>query len=136
LKVLVVDDNEDSRFLLRKRLGGKRQFQIVGEASNGAEAVDLVQELEPDIVIMDVRMPAMDGVEATRRIKERFPDTSVLAYSGFRDLEQMDAMREAGAVGYVLKDAPAEELIMRLQDSAAQDPAQSFTTSKGGAMPA
>lgn len=118
---MVVDDSEDSRFLLRKRLGGKRQFQIVGEASNGSEAVDLVQELKPDIVIMDVRMPTMDGVEATRQIKERFPDTSVLAYSGFSDLEQMDAMREAGAVGYVLKDAPAEELIMRLQDSASQE---------------
>lgn len=121
MKVLVVDDNEDSRFLLRKRLGNKRQFQIVGEASNGSEAVDLVQELEPDIVIMDVRMPGMGGVEATRQIKERFPHISVLAYSAFGDLEQMDAMREAGAVGYVLKDAPAEELIMRLQDSASQE---------------
>jgi HlyD family secretion protein len=117
MKVLVVDDNEDSRFLLQRRLSQKRQFKIVGEAANGVEALAKVEEFSPDIVIMDVRMPTMDGIEATRLIKERFPKTSVLAYSAFGDLNQMEAMREAGAVGYVLKDAPAEELIMRLQDS-------------------
>lgn len=122
MKVLVVDDNEDSRFLLRKRLDQKRQFQIVGEASDGFEALSRVEELGPDIVIMDVRMPQMNGVEATKLIKERFPTVSVLAYSAFGDLNQMEAMREAGAVGYVLKDAPAEELIMRLQDSFDQTP--------------
>ena len=117
MKVLVVDDSDDSRFLLRKRLEKKRQFNIVGEAADGLEALKLVEELGPDIVIMDVRMPIMDGIEATRQIRERFPSTSVLAHSAFGDLDQMEAMREAGAVGYVLKDAPAEELIMRLQDS-------------------
>lgn len=122
MKVLVVDDSDDSRFLLRKRLEKKRQFQIVGEAANGLEALEQVAELGPDIVIMDVRMPVMDGIEATRQIKERFPSTSVLAHSAFGDLDQMEAMREAGAVGYVLKDAPAEELIMRLQDSFDETP--------------
>lgn len=117
MKVLLVDDSDDSRFLLRKRLEKKRQFQIVGEAADGLEALKQVEELGPDIVIMDVRMPLMDGIEATKQIKERFPATSVLAHSAFADLDQMEAMREAGAVGYVLKDAPAEELIMRLQDS-------------------
>jgi DNA-binding NarL/FixJ family response regulator len=121
MKVLLVDDNEDSRFLLHKRLGKKRQFEIVGEASNGVEALARVEELGPDIVIMDVRMPVMDGVEATKLIKERFPNTSVLAYSAFGDLGQAEAMREAGAVGYVLKDAPTEELIMRLQDDFDKD---------------
>jgi DNA-binding NarL/FixJ family response regulator len=122
MKVLVVDDSDDSRFILRKRLERKRQFEIVGEAAAGAKALELIAELGPDIVIMDVRMPVMDGIEATRQIKERFPSTSVLAHSAFGDLDQMEAMREAGAVGYVLKDAPAEELIMRLQDSFDETP--------------
>lgn len=121
VKVLVVDDSEDARFLLRKRLEQKRQFKIVGEASDGAEALGLVEELKPDLVIMDVRMPGMGGVEATRQIRERFPNTAVLAYSAFGEEDQMNAMREAGAVGYVLKDAPAEELILRLQDSVRDD---------------
>ena len=117
MKVLIVDDSDDARFLLRNRLAKKRQFDIVGEASDGQEALTRVEELKPDLVIMDVRMPGMDGVEATKLIKERFPKTSVLAYSSFGDADQMSAMREAGAVGYVLKDAPKEELVMRLQDS-------------------
>ena len=117
VRVFVVDDNEDSRFLLRKRLGQKRQFKIVGEAESGDDALALLEDERADIVIMDVRMPGMGGIEATKLIKERFPETSVLAYSTFSDEEQMLAMRDAGAVGYVLKDAPAEELIMRLQDS-------------------
>ena len=117
MKVLVVDDNEDARFLLRKRLDQKRQFQIVGEASDGAEALARIEELDPDIVIMDVQMPGMDGIEATRLIRERFPRTSVLAYSAFGEEQHVTAMREAGAVGYVLKDAPEEELILRLEDS-------------------
>ncbi len=121
MRVLLVDDNDDARFLLRKRLDQKRQFEIVGEASGGEEAVARVEELQPDIVIMDVRMPGMDGVEATRQIRERFPGTSVLAYSGFSDRDQIDAMRDAGAVGYVLKDAPEEELVLRLQDSVADE---------------
>ena len=112
-----MDDNEDARFLLRKRLEQKRQFQIVGEASHGEEAIDRVGELEPDLVIMDVQMPGMGGAEATRKIRERFPSTAVLAYSAFGDEAQVREMWEAGAVGYVMKDAPAEELIMRLQDS-------------------
>ena len=121
MKVLLVDDNDDARFLLRKRLDQKRGFQIVGEASGGEEAIARVEELSPDIVIMDVRMPGMDGIQATRLIKERFPQVSVLAYSGFSDQDQMSAMRDAGAVGYVLKDAPEEELVLRIQDSMSEE---------------
>lgn len=117
MKVLLVDDSDDSRILLRKRLEQKRQFQVVGEASGGEEALTRVEELHPDMVIMDVRMPGMDGVEATRQLLARFPNLSVLAYSGFSDQDQVDAMRNAGAVGYVLKDAPEEELVLRLQDT-------------------
>lgn len=117
MKVLLVDDSPDALFLLRKRLENRKPFKIVGEASTGEEAVTQVEELKPDLVIMDVKMPGMGGIEATRIIKERFPKTSVLAFSAFGDAENTAAMRNAGAVGYVLKDSPEEELIMRLHDS-------------------
>lgn len=117
MKVLLVDDSPDALFLLRKRLENKKPFKIVGEATSGEEALGQIEELKPDLVIMDVRMPGIGGVEATRLIKERFPQTSVLAFSAFGDAEHTAAMRSAGAIGYVLKDAPEEELIMRLQDS-------------------
>ncbi len=119
MKVLLVDDNPDALFLLRKRLENRRPFKIVGEATTGEEALSQVEALQPDLVIMDVKMPGIGGVEATRLIKERFPQVSVLAFSAFGDAENTAAMRNAGAVGYVLKDAPEEELIMRLQDSEA-----------------
>jgi DNA-binding NarL/FixJ family response regulator len=122
LKVLLVDDSPDALFLLRKRLEKRKPFQVVGEATNGEEAIAQVEALQPDLVIMDVKMPGMDGVEATRQIKARFPQVSVLAFSAFGDAENTAAMNEAGAVGYVLKDAPEEELIMRLQDSRKPDP--------------
>jgi DNA-binding NarL/FixJ family response regulator len=119
VKVLLVDDNPDARFLLKRRLGNRRSFTVIGEASDGAQALAMVEELKPDLVIMDVRMPGMDGIEATRRIKEAFPAVSVLALSASKESQTADAMRAAGAVGYVLKDAPEEELIMRLNDSLA-----------------
>jgi DNA-binding NarL/FixJ family response regulator len=122
LKVLLVDDSPDALFLLRKRLEKRRPFVVVGEATNGEDAIAQVEALMPDLVIMDVKMPGMDGVEATRQIKARFPQVSVLAFSAFGDAENTAAMRDAGAVGYVLKDAPEEELIMRLQDSRKPDP--------------
>lgn len=122
IRVLLADDQTLVRSGLRMILKSGDAIDVVGEAADGAEALTLARELRPDVVLMDVRMPVMDGIEATRQIKERFPSTSVLAHSAFGDLDQMEAMREAGAVGYVLKDAPAEELIMRLQDSFDETP--------------
>ncbi|HET7481654.1 MAG TPA: response regulator transcription factor [Actinomycetota bacterium] len=117
MKVLLVDDNDDARFLLRKRIEGRRGFEIVGEAASGEQALEMVEVLSPELVIMDVKMPGIGGVEATRRIKEISATTVVLAYSAYDDAEVVESMRAAGATGYVLKDAPQSELIMRLQDS-------------------
>ena len=97
---------------MKRVLEAKRVFQVVGEASDGLEALDLIEELKPQVVIMDVRMPRMDGVEATKRIKDRWPDLAVVGFSAFD--EASAEMLAAGASAYVLKDFVSEELIMRL----------------------
>jgi DNA-binding NarL/FixJ family response regulator len=103
VKVLLVDDLPDARFILRKRLEREKLFEIVGEASNGQEAVDLAEQKRPDVVIMDFRMPVMDGVEATKLLKERFPSIQVIGYTAYEDPEMRKRMLEAGASHNVAK---------------------------------
>ena len=117
MRVLLVDDNPDIRLMVRHQLEQKRSMEVVGEASDGAEALTKIAALRPHVVIMDVRMPGMDGIEATKVIRKDFPEIAVLAFSAYGDRETVDAMLEAGACGYVLKDAPGQELVVRLQDS-------------------
>ena len=81
----------------------------MGEAADGVEALQRMEELAPQLVIMDVRMPNMDGIEATRQIKERWPDTAVVGFSAFGD--KREAMLEAGANAYILKDVASDEVI-------------------------
>ena len=117
VKVLVVDDLPDARFILKKRLERERVFDVVGEAANGQEAVDLCGELSPDVVIMDFRMPVMDGLEATRVIKERFPSIAVIGFTAYEDPNMREAMISAGAISNVTKtDLP--ELIKMLHERA------------------
>ena len=96
---------------LASLLREEHSIEIVGEASNGREAVDLVERLEPDVVVMDVSMPVMNGDEATRRIKEDLPHIRIVALSMFDGSEVRERMYRAGAEGYVLKTAPSEELL-------------------------
>jgi CheY-like chemotaxis protein len=115
MKILVVDDVPDARFILRKRLERERVFEVVGEASNGQEAVDLIAETSPDYVIMDFRMPVMDGLEATKIIRERYPAVQVIGFTAYEDPGMREAMLSAGAVTNVTKtDLP--ELIKFLHD--------------------
>ncbi len=115
----MVDDLPDARFILRKRLERERVFDIVGEAANGEEAVALTEELQPDIVIMDFRMPVMDGLEATRAIRERFPGVQVIGFTAYEDPNMREAMLNAGAMANVTKtDLP--ELIKLLHDNLKQ----------------
>jgi DNA-binding NarL/FixJ family response regulator len=110
IRVLLVDDQELVRAGLRGILRDHYGFDVVGECGNGSEVFDSVDALGPDVVVMDVRMPVMDGVEATRRLRERSDAPPVLALTTFDDDEVLaDALR-AGAAGFVLKGAPAEEL--------------------------
>jgi signal transduction histidine kinase len=110
VRVLVVDDNAGFRESLLSLLA-TGNLQVVGEAASGIEALELAEALSPDVVLMDVRMPAMDGIEATRRLKERHPHMGVVALSSHEDQEIVRGMLVAGASGYVLKDSDGDEIL-------------------------
>jgi DNA-binding NarL/FixJ family response regulator len=107
---LLVDDQELVRAGLRGILREQFGFDVVGECSNGTEVLGAVSELAPDIVLMDVRMPLLDGVGATRQVLAERPQTPVLALTTFDDDEALAGMLRAGALGFVLKGVTAEEL--------------------------
>lgn len=110
-RVLIADDHEVVRDGFKRMLDYEQDLQAVGEASNGREAVELCRSLKPDLVLMDVRMPQMDGLEATRTIKAQQPDISVLIVSAYENPDYLLEAIRAGAAGYVLKDAPDRRLV-------------------------
>ena len=110
IRVLLVDDHGVVRQGLRMFLGLDPEFEIVGEAADGAEALRLARELKPDVVLMDLLMPGMDGITATAAIRRELPDTEVVALTSvLEDASVIGAVR-AGAIGYLLKDTEADEL--------------------------
>jgi DNA-binding NarL/FixJ family response regulator len=110
IQLLLVDDQGIIREGLRSLLEAKTDLQIVGEAENGQMAVELALLLKPDVVLMDVRMPIMDGVAATRALTEKAPDIKVLVLTTFDDDEYVTQAIRCGAKGYLLKDTPSTEL--------------------------
>lgn len=110
IRVLLVDDQSIIRQGLKVLLELEPDLQIVGEADNGQTAIELVDALQPDVVLMDIRMPIMDGVAATQAINARFADTKVLVLTTFNDDEYVAAALKYGAMGYLLKDTPSDEL--------------------------
>lgn len=110
-RILIVDDHELARGGLHSMLGGEPDIEIVGEAENGERAVKLCERLTPDLVLMDVRMPGMDGIAATTAIKRISPGTSVLMVTLYLDHDYLFQAIKAGAAGYVLKDATRRELL-------------------------
>jgi DNA-binding NarL/FixJ family response regulator len=110
VRVLLVDDQDLVRAGLRGILRPELGFEVVGECSDGAVVVGAVASLHPDVVLMDVRMPDVDGVTATRRLRERPDAPPVLALTTFDDDEVLAGMLRAGAAGFLLKGAPAEDL--------------------------
>jgi len=110
IRVLVVDDHPIVRDGISALLALAGDMEVVGEATNGSEALNRVRELEPDVVIMDISMPIMDGLEATRRIRRDFPRTRVLVLTQYDDKEYVFPIIEAGATGFISKKAASSEL--------------------------
>lgn len=115
ISLLLADDHAVVRAGTRQLLERQPDMRVVGEASNGEEAVRLAVQLKPDVVIMDVRMPGMSGVEATRRIKQEVPQVAVLVLTAHDDDEYIFALLQAGANGYLLKTAEIDELVRAIR---------------------
>jgi DNA-binding NarL/FixJ family response regulator len=110
-RLAIVDDHDLAREGLKDMLFDEPDIEVVGEAANGREALLLCSRLRPDLLLMDVRMPEMDGLAATREIKERYPSVGVLMVTMHENPDYLLEALKAGAAGYVLKDAPQEEVV-------------------------
>jgi two-component system, NarL family, response regulator LiaR len=110
IRVMVVDDHAVVRSGLGAFLIAYDDLDFVGEAESGQQAIQLCEQLHPDVILMDIKMPGMDGVETTRRIQERYPQTKIIALTSFKDQESVHNALKAGAIGYLLKNASAEDL--------------------------
>jgi DNA-binding NarL/FixJ family response regulator len=120
-RVVLVDDHHLVRVGLEQLLDAVCDVEVVGSASGGREAVALVNESRPDVVLMDLSMPGMDGIDATRRILEMCPETRVVALTSFSDRDRILAVLDAGAVGYLLKDADPHDLVDGIRAAARGD---------------
>ena len=118
VRVLVVDDQALFREALATLLSVREEVEVVGEARDGREALRMIAETRPDVVLMDLRMPVLDGVAATRRLRVEHPEVQVIALTTFDDDEDVFAALRAGAVGYLLKDVASGRLVEALQAAA------------------
>jgi DNA-binding NarL/FixJ family response regulator len=110
ISVVIADDHTLVREGTKQMLEGQSGIEIVGEASDGEQAIRLAATLKPDVILMDIAMPGVNGIEATRRIKQEWPHISVLVLTAYDDDQYIDALLDAGAAGYLLKNVSAEEL--------------------------
>jgi DNA-binding NarL/FixJ family response regulator len=110
-RLILADDHHLLRRGFKSLLSGEPDLKVVGEASNGLQAIEMCRRLEPDLILMDVRMPEMDGIAATSRIKEKQPGVGVLVVTMHENPDYLLEALAAGAAGYVLKDAPGDSLI-------------------------
>jgi DNA-binding NarL/FixJ family response regulator len=122
MRILLAEDHKVVREGTRKLLESQPDFEVVGEASDGIEAVELAKKLKPEIIIMDVSMPRLNGIEATRQIKAIYPNIAILPLTGYDDDEYVFALLEAGAAGYLLKDSSGEELIEAIRQVMTGEP--------------
>jgi len=119
IRVLIADDHSVVREGLRRFLGRDPELTVVGEAADGAEAVELARQLRPDVVLMDLLMPVMDGIAATSAIRKELPETEVVALTSVLESAAVVGAVRAGAIGYLLKDIQAPELRRAIKAAAA-----------------
>ena len=119
VRVVIADDHRLFAEALEAILSTDARIAVIARAADGREAVDLVREHKPDVVLMDISMPVMDGIDATRAIRDEIPETSVIVLTGSNATDDVSAARAAGASGYVTKDQIAGDLVRAILDSVA-----------------
>jgi DNA-binding NarL/FixJ family response regulator len=119
IRIIIADDHSVVRQGLKMFLGLDPELEIIGEAADGAEAVKMAHELNPDVVLMDMLMPVMDGITATQHIRKELPDTEVIALTSVLEDGAVIGAVKAGAIGYLLKDTQADELRAAIKSAAA-----------------
>jgi two-component system, NarL family, response regulator DegU len=134
-RILLVDDHRLVREGLRRTLEDAG-YEVVGEADNGADGLDMAERLRPHVVLMDVSMPVVDGITATRRMRTRAPDAHVVVLTMHADSDLVDRARAAGAAGYLLKDASGQEVIRAIQRAIAGQRTISANIASAAAPPA
>ncbi|MBE3042094.1 response regulator transcription factor [Candidatus Bathyarchaeota archaeon] len=115
IRILIVDDHAVLRQALRLLLDAHQEVEVIGDVSNGREAVESAEKLMPDVVLMDIVMQGLNGLEATRQIRKRVPKTKVLILTGYMEDDQIMAALRAGASGYVVKKSDVQELLLGIQ---------------------
>ncbi len=118
IRILIADDHPVVRTGLEGMLASQPEFEVIGAASNGKQALELAERLRPDVVLMDLRMPELDGVAATTEIRRRLPQVQVLVLTTYDSDADILRAIEAGAIGYLLKDAPREDLFRAIRAAA------------------
>ena len=112
---MLVDDHDVVRTGLKSLLSVETDMEVIAEAANGAEAIEKISSVSPDVIVMDITMPTMDGMEATRQISKKFPENKVLALTVHEDKQYFFEMLAAGAKGYITKQAAGEELVSAIR---------------------
>jgi two-component system, NarL family, response regulator LiaR len=122
IRIIIADDHAVVRNGLSSFITAFDDFELVGEAKNGEQAVSLCEQYRPDVVLMDLMMPVMDGATATRLIRQKYPRVQVIALTSFKEREQVQSAIQAGAIGYLLKDISADELARAIRQAHAGKP--------------
>ena len=118
IRVMLVDDHDMVRRGLAVFIHGFDDFELVGEASDGEEAIAMVPTYEPDVILMDIQMPNTTGIEATKTIRSQYPDVQIIALTSFKDEELVRSAMEAGAIGYLIKNSSVQDIAAAIRQAA------------------